>query len=127
VSELDSSADGAERRVRNNAPHLGTPLAFAVPRGFPQPELPADNPLTVEGVALGEFLFNDRRLSARASQSCANCHRGAARVFDGQAFSTGADRVQGTRSSMPLFNLAWSPAYTWDGGKRASAIRRSQR
>ncbi len=105
---------------RKNPPTKGTatgamPYAFNVPVGFPQPELPGDNPLTVEGIALGESLFNDRRLSKNNRQSCANCHRERLAFTDGGAFSTGVDRVQGTRSSMPLFNLAWQPAYAWDG------------
>ncbi|MBC7369639.1 MAG: cytochrome C peroxidase [Undibacterium sp.] len=108
-----------ERRVRDNAPYLGigTPLAFAVPTGFPQPELPADNPLTVEGVELGRRLFGDRRLSARDTQSCATCHRQELAFSEARALSIGADGTQGTRNSMPLFNLAWSPSYAWDGAK----------
>ncbi len=107
----------SERRVRDSAPYPGTPLAFVVPAGFPQPELPADNPLTQEGVALGELLFNDRRLSAGSVQSCASCHAAPRAFADGQALSLGVDGLAGTRNSMPLFNLAWSPSYAWDGGK----------
>jgi len=95
----------------------GTPLAFAVPAGFPQPELPADNPLTEEGVELGHRLFGDRRLSARNTQSCATCHRAELAFADPRALSLGADGKPGTRNSMPLFNLAWSPSYAWDGSK----------
>jgi cytochrome c peroxidase len=95
----------------------GTPYAFVVPAGFPQPELPADNPLTQEGVALGEALFHDRRLSAGRVQSCASCHEQPRAFTDGRATSPGVDGTFGTRNSMPLFNLAWSPTYAWDGGK----------
>ena len=38
------------------------------------PIIPANNPLTEEGVALGKKLFFDRRLSGNNSQSCATCH-----------------------------------------------------
>ena len=109
----------SERRVRDNAPHFGagTPFAFVVPAGFPQPELPADNPLTEEGVELGRRLFGDRRLSARNTQSCASCHSEGSAFSDGRALSIGADGKPGTRNSMPLFNLAWSPSYAWDGSK----------
>jgi cytochrome c peroxidase len=106
-----------ERRVKDNASYLGTPRAFAVPAGFPPPELPADNPLTEEGIELGRRLFGDRRLSARDTQSCATCHRAELAFSDGRALSTGADGKTGTRNSMPLFNLAWSPSYAWDGSK----------
>ena len=94
-----------------------SPRPFVVPAGFPQPELPADNPLTQEGVALGERLFHDQRLSAGYLQSCASCHAAPRAFSDGQATSAGVDGIRGTRNSMPLFNLAWSPAYAWDGGK----------
>ena len=94
-----------------------SPRPFVVPAGFPQPELPADNPLTQEGVALGELLFHDQRLSAGYLQSCASCHAAPRAFSDGQATSAGVDGIRGTRSSMPLFNLAWSPAYAWDGAK----------
>jgi hypothetical protein len=48
------STANAERHIRDNASYRGTPLAFVVPAGFPQPALPEDNALTREGVALGE-------------------------------------------------------------------------
>ena len=105
------------RRVEESRVTAGTPLAFAVPPGFPPPELPADNPLTGEGVALGELLFNDPRLSAGRRQSCAGCHQERRAFSDSVALSLGVDRVPGTRNAMPLFNLAWSPAYAWDGSK----------
>lgn len=95
----------------------GTPFAFVVPASFPRPQLPADNPLTQEGVELGEALFHDRRLSAGQAQSCASCHEAPRAFTDGQATSPGVDGLRGTRNAMPLFNLAWSPVYAWDGGK----------
>jgi cytochrome c peroxidase len=90
---------------------------LVVPPGFPQPDLPADNPLTLEGVALGELLFNDRRLSAGHGQSCASCHQEARAFSDVRATSLGVDGIAGTRNAMPLLNLAWSPSYAWDGAK----------
>lgn len=92
-----------------------TPRAIPIPPGWPAPVLPADNLLSEEGVALGRILFHDRRLSARHRQSCANCHRESLAFADGGAFSTGADGIQGTRSSPPIFNQAWHPAFSWDG------------
>jgi len=92
-----------------------TPRAFVVPAGFPQPALPADNPLTDQGVALGARLFQDRRLSAGGVQSCASCHREELAFADGRSRSLGVDGQLGPRNAMPLFNLAWNPAYAWDG------------
>ena len=102
---------------RKAPPTGATPRPFVVPAGFPQPELPADNSLTHEGVALGKLLFHDQRLSAGHLQSCASCHAAPQAFSDGQATSAGVEGIRGTRSSMPLFNLAWSPSYAWDGGK----------
>lgn len=92
-----------------------TPRPLGIPSDWPAPVLPVDNPITEEGVELGRILFNDRRLSARHRQSCANCHREALAFADGGAFSTGVEGVQGTRSSPPIFNQAWHPAFSWDG------------
>ena len=95
----------------------GTPVAFTVPAGFPQPALPVDNPLTVEGIALGEALFSDPRLAGNGAQSCASCHAPTRAFSDSVALSRGAEGDLGKRNAMPLFNLAWSPSYAWDGGQ----------
>ncbi len=106
--------DDVARRVSGGT---GTPFAFTVPAGFPQPDLPADNPLTVEGIALGEALFFDARLSMNGAQSCASCHAPTRAFSDSVALSRGARGDRGARNAMPLFNLAWSPGYAWDGSQ----------
>ncbi len=97
---------------------VGTPVAFTVPAGFPQPAMPADNPLTEEGIELGERLFGDRRLSSNGSQSCITCHDPQLAFSDTVALSLGAEGDVGERNTMPLFNLAWHPSYAWDGTKK---------
>jgi cytochrome c peroxidase len=94
-----------------------TPLGFTVPTGFPQPSLPLDNSPTREGVALGEALFGDPRLSRDGTQSCASCHAPERAFSDSVALSRGVRGEPGTRNAMPLLNLAWSPHYAWDGSK----------
>lgn len=94
-----------------------TPFAFTVPPAFPQPELPADNALTYEGVALGERLFSDLRLSANGTQSCASCHSPKRAFSDLRRVSVGAEGASGTRNSPPLINLAWNPSFAWDGSQ----------
>ena len=37
--------------------------------------IPADNPMTKEGVHLGRMLFYEKRLSADNSMSCGTCHQ----------------------------------------------------
>lgn len=98
-------------------PHT-TAYTLPTPPYFPQPYLPADNPLTVEGVALGRKLFFEKRLSGNNSQSCASCHRPEAAYSDaGRVVSVGIDGTPGERRALPLFNLAWSRTYTWDGAR----------
>jgi cytochrome c peroxidase len=94
-----------------------TPLPFPTPAGFSTPALPHDNPLTVEGVALGKALFHDTRLSRNATISCASCHQSSHGFSDPRKLSPGVDGKPGTRHSMPLFNLAWNPDFAWDGSK----------
>ncbi len=113
-----AAAKASERRVKDNAPYpQPTPRAFTVPAGFPQPTLPADNPLTVEGVSLGRKLFHDPRLSGNGRQSCASCHDPARAFSDRVALSRGAEGQPGARNAQPLVNLAWHPAYAWDGSQ----------
>jgi len=83
---------------------------------FP-PRVPADNPLTQEGVQLGRMLFYDPILSADSTQSCASCHNQSNGFTDnGQQFSTGIRGTLGQRNSMSLVNLMWHlDGFFWDG------------
>lgn len=93
-----------------------------VTQRFPQITLPADNPLTEQGVALGRRLFSDPILSVNESLSCASCHHESAAFSDPRRVSLGALGQSGTRHSMPLFNLAWAhEGLFWDG--RAKNLR----
>ncbi len=95
---------------------------FQMPRSFPQPTLPRDNPLTEPGVALGKALFADTRLSGNNSQSCASCHRMEAAFSDApRRVSRGSEGGEGQRNAMGLFNLAWQTNFLWDG--RARSLR----
>ena len=98
-----------------------TPYRFKMSSTFPMPDLPADNPLIEERVALGEKLFSDTALSRNGAISCASCHHSGQAFTDPQKLSVGVEGRTGTRNSMPLFNLAWKSAFFWDG--RASSLR----
>jgi cytochrome c peroxidase len=117
VNEPALAENRATGAPTGGAPRSGRPLAFTVPAGFPAPSLPADNPLTAEGIELGQTLFNDVRLSGTGAQSCASCHQARQAFSDTVALSVGADGAPGRRNAMPLFNLAWAQAYAWDGSK----------
>jgi len=96
-----------------------TPAQLNVPAGVTAvvglPSMPLDNPLTVEGIALGRKLFYDKALSDNNTMSCGSCHLQAAGFSDPSSFSAGADGSIGTRNAMPLSNLAWGTSFFWDG------------
>lgn len=82
---------------------------------LPPMEVPIDNPLTVEGVALGRKLFYETRLSADNTQACATCHAPTSGFTDPDQFSVGIDGLEGNRNSMPIVNLGWAKKLFWDG------------
>jgi len=92
-----------------------TPYELEVPPTFPQPNTPKDNPLTVEGISLGRHLFWDPILSKDSTLACAGCHAPNAGFGDQLETSVGVEGIAGKRNSMPLFNLAFYPAFLWDG------------
>lgn len=97
-----------------------TPYVLEVPSPLPSIDVPVDNPMTEEGVALGRRLFYDPLLSGDGTQACASCHSQETGFTDSARFSTGIDGLQGGRNAMVAFNLAWSPTLFWDG--RASSL-----
>lgn len=96
-------------------PFIPTPFPLEIPQGFPQMPVPANNPLTLEGVELGRHLFYDERLSGDNTMSCATCHHPSMNFTDTARFSTGITGAIGTRNSMPLINLGWQKFFFWDG------------
>ena len=75
------------------------------------------NKLTKEKIELGRILFYDPILSKNNKISCASCHSsfGAFAHVD-HALSHGIYDSIGTRNVPGLINLAWQPAFRWDGG-----------
>ncbi|MDR1758494.1 MAG: hypothetical protein LBR51_06010 [Bacteroidales bacterium] len=107
-----------------------TPYPLNIPPFFPTKlNIPENNPLTVEGIALGEQLFHDKHLCGYTGNipdslmSCATCH---ARAY---AYDIGmsSPRLQGghvkgrgekytPHNVMPLFNLVFNhEGYFWNG------------
>ena len=93
-----------------------TTYQLNIPTGLPAMVIPADNPLTVEGVYLGRMLFYDPILSGDNTQSCGSCHLQQHGFTDGLKYSVGIDGIEGKRNSMPLINLGWQSTFFWDGG-----------
>ncbi len=93
-----------------------TPFPIPAPDGFVKMQIPADNPLTYEGVALGRALFFDPILSLDSSISCASCHQPALAFTDGGAVSKGIEGRTGQRSAPSLLNIGFHyKGVFWDG------------
>lgn len=106
-----------------NPPQVQTPYTIEVPPGFPtQLNIPEENPMTVEGVELGRFLFYDTRLAGRAGEgklmSCASCHIQENGFVIGlpRPHPVGLDGIPTHHGMLPLINLVWNPGtYGWNG------------
>lgn len=108
-----------------------TPYELEIPYGFPTLlNIPADNPMTVEGIALGEALFHDPHLCGYLGNDpdslmcCATCHQRSHNFdigTDNPRFPDGhaRGRITGkaTRHNvMPLTNLVFNnEGYFWNG------------
>lgn len=91
-----------------------------LPPGFTTMPVPADNPLTKQGIALGRLLFYDPILSGDNTQSCGTCHEPARAFSDDRRFSIGIDLIEGNRNAPTIINAAWLKAAFWDG--RAASL-----
>jgi len=86
---------------------------WALPKGFPKPAVPADNPMSAVKVELGRYLFYDKRLSVNGESSCATCHRQELAFTDGRKTALGTTGQLHSRNAMSLVNVAYSAALTW--------------
>ena len=114
-------------------PYKPTPYTLEIPPYFPTLlNIPDDNPLTVEGINLGRYLFYDGRLSGRTDfdslMSCGSCHQQANSfepginhpVFAGGR-TFGLSGAYTPHYALPLVNLVWnSNGYLWNGMIRPS-------
>ena len=94
------------------------PWGFNQEAYFPQPVYTfANNKQSYERFQLGAALFFDPILSSDSTISCETCHA-QTHAFSGHntPVSQGVGGALGTRNSPAIFNLAWSPAFMWDGG-----------
>lgn len=86
-----------------------TPYTFIPPTHFPKADIPEDNLLYNERIALGKKLFFDTRLS-NDGQNCASCHKPEYGFADDKL--SVFDKNQ---TSLPLINLAWADTFMWNG------------
>jgi cytochrome c peroxidase len=89
------------------------PYQWHLPRGFPMPAVPPDNPMSSAKVALGRRLFFETRLSVTGQYSCASCHVPARAYTDGRAIARGATGQPLVNSAMSLVNVAYNISFGW--------------
>src|SRR6266852_6586073 len=103
---------GCDTRHRKATPLSG----FSAPFVFGHFQVPADNPLTGQAVALGRRLFYDPRLSAHGAVSCSTCHIQRLAFTDGRATSVGMSGRPLAFNSLSGVNLWWGPQhFFWNG------------
>jgi len=89
-------------------------FTWNLPRGFPQPAVPADNPMSEAKVALGARLFADPRLSSTGRFSCQSCHAPERAFTDGLPRSRGAEGAELPLNAPTILNAAYNPALGWN-------------
>ncbi|MFH0894534.1 MAG: cytochrome c peroxidase [Bacteroidota bacterium] len=96
-----------------------TPYNIDIPKYFPtQLIIPEDNPMTVEGVELGRYLFYEGRIAGRTDtlMSCGTCHFQQYAFENGTGFGYGVTGIKTPHVMLPLFNLVWNPNnILWNG------------
>lgn len=118
------------------------PTPYTIPRPWYFPtemNIPSDNPMTVEGIELGRYLFYDGRFGGRSHpdsmMSCATCH------LQENAFECGINNpnypggithgitgIQTPHVMLPLFNVVWNPnGYLWNGSIHSENPNSSKR
>ena len=99
---------------------LGGEYNWQLPRGFPEPAVPADNPMNDTKVALGARLFGDARLSINGTFSCRSCHAPSRAFTDGRARARGVTGATLELNAPTLFNVAYNASLGWtDAGVRS--------
>jgi cytochrome c peroxidase len=86
---------------------------WRLPRGFPTPAVPADNPMSTAKVALGHRLFFEPKLSVTGQYSCASCHQPARAFTDGRKVAIGATGQATPTNAMSLTNVAYNVSFGW--------------
>lgn len=95
---------------------LRVPALMEIPEGFPAIDFPEGNEFTQARWELGKKLFFDPIMSVDSTVSCATCHLPELAFSDNRAFSPGVENRPGVRNASPLFNVAYHPYFTREGG-----------
>jgi len=104
-----------------NTEYVPTPYTIQIPKGYwpTQLNIPANNPMTVEGVELGRYLFYDGRLCGKTNDtlmSCGTCHQQAHSFENGIGYAHGVTGIQTPHVMLPFINLVFNNSgYLWNG------------
>ena len=106
-----------------------TPYSITIPRYFPTLlNIPADNPMTVEGIKLGRYLYYDGRLCGKQDtlMSCGTCHLQQLSFENGIGYAYGVTGIKTPHVMLPMINLAFnSYGYLWNGKVEHNKDRKS--
>lgn len=118
------------KEIEEEVPFAATPYNLVIPRFFPSAlNIPNANPLTVEGVELGRYLFYDTRLCGYTGNdpdsmmSCATCHVQSCGFEPGlnnprfpNGATSGLSGIPTPHYALPLVNLVFNKqGYFWNG------------
>ncbi|MHB1846273.1 MAG: cytochrome-c peroxidase [Deltaproteobacteria bacterium] len=111
VTPLVAAAIAAQAKPKASPPlqaqGIATPLyAFSIPQS---------DPVTLGKAKLGERLFNDKRVSADGTVSCATCHDPDRGFVDHKPKAVGIHKQVGTRNSPTVFDAMFNDTQFWDG------------
>ena len=81
----------------------------------PVQPIPQALPINAAKAALGEKLFNDKRLSADNTLACSGCHAYDKAGTDNSRFSEGIRKQFGDVNAPTVFNAAFNRWQFWDG------------
>lgn len=108
---LDTPPDIAEYKP--------TPYTIKIPKNFPTKlNIPANNPMTMEGVELGRYLYYDGRLCGKKDtlMSCGTCHKQQYAFENGNGYAYGVTGIRTPHVMMSHQNLVFNPSgYLWNG------------
>ena len=111
--------DPIAQQTPNQPTHVDPKSIFSSDIGVPN--LPVDNPFTVEGIELGRRLFYDPMLSYDSTISCGSCHKQEYAFADPSPYSKGILNLNTKRNTPALFNMAYSRKFFWDA--RVNTLR----
>jgi cytochrome c peroxidase len=119
---LPTVSDKAPVALATATPEKQTQLKPALPAGI-SPQLfalavPPGREPTAQLAALGDKLFNDKRLSVDDSVACATCHEPTKGFTDhrgNSATSAGVQGQRGQRNAPTVLNAMFQASQFWDG------------